>query len=48
MVHSRAFTLPVEDDDEYAPYVLMPFMDMINHHYGYQVSLRLHVISPDI
>jgi hypothetical protein len=39
MVHSRAFTLPVKPDDQYAPYVMMPYMDMINHHYHYQVLI---------
>ncbi|CAM6085612.1 unnamed protein product [Calypogeia fissa] len=38
MVHSRAFTLPVRGDDKYELYVLMPFMDMINHHYYYQAD----------
>jgi hypothetical protein len=38
MVHSRAFTLPVKPDDQYAPYVMMPYMDMINHHYHYQAD----------
>ncbi|KAI5070185.1 hypothetical protein GOP47_0014528 [Adiantum capillus-veneris] len=38
MVHSRAFTLPVGNDDEYASYVLMPFMDIINHHFEYQAD----------
>eukprot|EP00250_Pteridium_aquilinum_P009486 c18698_g1_i1 orf=110-3349(+) len=38
MVHSRAFTLPVDDEEEYASYVLMPFMDMINHHFEYQAD----------
>lgn len=38
MVHSRAFTLPVDNDEEYASYVLMPFMDMINHHFEYQAD----------
>nr|PNR34699.1 hypothetical protein PHYPA_022597 [Physcomitrium patens] len=38
MVHSRAFTLPVFADDHYAPYVMMPYMDMINHHYHYQAD----------
>lgn len=38
MVHSRAFTLPVIADEHYAPYVMMPYMDMINHHYHYQAD----------
>lgn len=38
MVHSRAFTLPVMADEQFAPYVMMPYMDMINHHYHYQVK----------
>lgn len=38
MVHSRAFTLPVGEDEQYASYVLMPFMDMINHHFEYQAD----------
>ncbi|KAH7299329.1 hypothetical protein KP509_24G005700 [Ceratopteris richardii] len=38
MVHSRAFTLPVGKNDDYASYVLMPFMDMINHHFEYQAD----------
>ncbi|KAL2609007.1 hypothetical protein R1flu_027580 [Riccia fluitans] len=38
MVHSRAFTLPVKPDEQYEQYVLMPFMDMINHHYHYKAD----------
>ncbi|KAL3691902.1 hypothetical protein R1sor_005553 [Riccia sorocarpa] len=38
MVHSRAFTLPVKPDEQYEQYVLMPFMDMINHHYQYKAD----------
>lgn len=41
MVHSRAFTLPVIAEEHYAPYVMMPYMDMINHHYRYQVLLLI-------
>lgn len=43
MVHSRAFTLPVIAEEHYAPYVMMPYMDMINHHYRYQVLLLISV-----
>eukprot|EP00850_Spirogloea_muscicola_P003601 SM000014S00389 [mRNA] locus=s14:1005314:1008844:- [translate_table: standard] len=33
MVFSRAFTLPVGGGAEFQDFVMMPFMDMINHHY---------------
>ncbi|KAJ7521949.1 hypothetical protein O6H91_19G076300 [Diphasiastrum complanatum] len=38
MIHSRAFTLPVLDDEKYSHYVMMPYMDMINHHFHYQAD----------
>lgn len=48
MVHSRAFTLPVLPDEQYAPYVMMPYMDMINHHYHYQVLISNASVSTNI
>ena len=38
MVHSRSFTLPVGPSGEYQPFVMMPFMDIINHHFDNHVS----------
>ncbi|CAI5518449.1 unnamed protein product [Closterium sp. Naga37s-1] len=47
MVHSRAFTLPVRPGGKFEQFVMMPFMDAINHHYNNHMDWMAKPVSSE-
>ncbi|GJP54407.1 hypothetical protein CLOM_g13497 [Closterium sp. NIES-68] len=47
MVHSRAFTLPVKPGGKFEQFVMMPFMDAINHHYNNHMDWMARPVSSE-